>query len=365
MGIDNSRPLRDWTQAPMGGRRRYLSALFGGRVDRPAVGSPTSVATLDLMKMADAYFPEVHLDGIKMARLASTAHEVLGYDAIMPVFCAHIESAALGLEVDWGDRTSWPVAHSHPFDDPSKIRVPVDFLERPSMRAALDAISTLRKEYGSRAAIIGKVYGPWSLAYHLHGTEAFLLETLLDPDKVRRYLDALLPASLLSGKAQIEAGADVILWGDHATGDLVRGSMYRDFLLPIHKQVTESLGVPIILHICGDTADRLEYIVEAGFDAFHFDSKVDARFAKGVVGDRMSLIGNINNSTTLMTGTSDDVIRETLYSLEAGVEIVAPECAIPLTTSVANLRAIAEAAIEFPGRQQKCSHSNAPTLPTH
>jgi MtaA/CmuA family methyltransferase len=338
---------RDSSQGIMSGRRRYLSALFGGRVDRVPAGSPTSVATLELMRMAESYFPEAHLDGEKMARLAATAHEVLGYDAIMPVFCAHIESAALGLEIDWGVASSWPVSHSHPFDEPEMIQVPSDFLEKPSMRAALDAISSLRRQYGDRVAIIGKVYGPWSLSYHLHGTENFLLETLLDPDKVRRYLDALLPASLLSGKAQIEAGADAILWGDHATGDLVKGTMYRDFLLPVHRHVTQTLGAPIILHICGNTADRLEYIVQAGFDGFHFDSKVDAREAKRVVGNRMSLVGNVNNSTTLMAGTPEDVRRETLYALAAGVEIAAPECAIPLVTPIENLRAIAEAAREF------------------
>ncbi len=342
---------RNPSQGPMNGRRRFLSALFGGRVDRPAVGSPTSVATLSLMEMAEAYFPEVHLNGEKMARLAATAHEVLGYDAIMPVFSAHLESAALGLTIDWGERNSWPVAVEHPFDSPDDIQIPTDFLERPSMRAALDAISLLRRQYGDRVAIVGKVYGPWSLSYHLHGTENFLIETLLAPDKVRRYLDALLPVSLLSGKAQIEAGADVILWGDHATGDLVSGKAYRDFLLPVHREVTRSLGCPIILHICGNTADRLEYIVDAGFDGFHFDSKVDARRAKEIVGDRMTLVGNVNNPTTLMTGTPEDVRRETLYALDAGVEIVAPECAIPLTTPIDNLRAIAEAAQNYPPKR--------------
>ena len=39
-------------------------------------------------------------------------------------------------------------------------------------------------------------------------------------------------------------------------------------------EIIKELGCPIILHICGDTTNRLEYIVEAGFDCFHFDSKV-------------------------------------------------------------------------------------------
>ncbi len=335
----------------MSGRRRFLSALFGGRVDRPSCANPASSVTLELMEQAEAHFPDVHLDAKKMARLASTAYEVLGYDAVMPIFSGHIESAALGCDVDWGTRSSWPDVTSHPFDEPEAIFVPGGFLDRPSMRAALDAIAILRRQYGDKVAIIGKVYGPWNLAYHLHGVQDFLIETILDPDKVRRYLDRLVQASLLSGKAQIEAGADVILWCDQATGDLVSRATYRDFLLPIHKEVTRTLGSPIILHTCGSTGDRLGDFAEAGFDGFHFDSKVDAKHAKQVVGDRMTLVGNVNCPRTLMTGSVDDVRKETFEALDAGVEIVGPECVVSLTTPIENMKAIVEAAREAAWRR--------------
>ncbi len=336
----------------MNGRRRFLSALFGGRVDRPSCANPSSSVTFELMKQAEAYFPDVHLDAEKMARLAATAYDVLGYDAIMPLFCGHIESAALGCEVDWGTRDSWPDVTSHPFDEPEAIDIPGDFLDRPSMRAALDAISILRRQYGDKAAIIGKVYGPWNLAYHLHGVQDFLIETILDPDKVRRYLDRLVQVSLLSGKAQIEAGADAILWCDQATGDLVSRATYCSFLLPIHKEVTRTLGCPLILHTCGNTADRLGDFVEAGFDSFHFDSKVDAKHARQVVGDRMTLIGNVNCPRTLMSGSVDEVRKETEWALEAGVQIVGPECVVSLTTPIENLKEIVLVAKESARRRQ-------------
>lgn len=344
--------LRAPDQGFMSGRRRFLSALFGGRVDRPAVANGSSVVTLELMEMAEARFPDVHLDGVKAARLAATAHEVLGYDAVMPVFSGHAESAAMGCDVVWGERDSWPDTRDHPFDEAEKVRMPSDFLECPSMRAVLDAISLLRRDYGDRVAVIGKVYGPWNLAYHLLGTEELLVEMMVDPDKVRRYLDATMEISLVSAKAQIEAGADAILWCDNATGDLVRAESYRDFLLSLHREITKAVGCPLILHICGETADRLQYVVQAGFDCLHFDSKVNARLAKEIVGDRMSLMGNVNCPTTLRTGSPEDVRREALVAMEAGVEIPAPECVVPLTTPIASLKAIVEAACDF-GRQSR------------
>ena len=48
-------------------RRRFISALFGGRVDKVPAMTLSSVATLEGMEIADADFPEAHLDAEKMA----------------------------------------------------------------------------------------------------------------------------------------------------------------------------------------------------------------------------------------------------------------------------------------------------------
>jgi MtaA/CmuA family methyltransferase len=286
----------------------------------------------------------VHLDGVKMARLAAGAHTLLGYDAIMPYFSVQAEAGALGCAVEWGDRTNMPVERAHPWSEPEQVRIPSDFLDRPSIRAVLDAIRILRAEYGDRVAIVGKVMGPWTLAYHTHGLQDFLIQTKLEPDMVRRFLERLKEITILFGSAQIRAGADVLCIADHATGDLVSPRTYRDFLLPVHRELTQRLGCPSVLHICGNTYDRLEDICTSGFDAFHFDSKVDAHQAVARVAGRMSLIGNINNPEVLFQGNVDAVQAKTRDAIEAGVSVVGPECAIPLETPLENLRAITRAA---------------------
>lgn len=325
-------------------KRRFLAGILGGRVDRTPVGNPVSVATVEQMELTGAYFPQVHLDAAKMARLAAGAFEILGYDAIMPVFSVDQEAAALGAEIDWGAVDTMPVARTHPWQEPEQVHMPADFLERASTRTVLDAISILRREYGARVAIIGKVMGPWTLAYLLHGLEPFLIETLDDPDKVRRFLERLKLVTITFGQAQIAAGADVLCLADHATGDLVRSTMYRDFLAPVHREILQELGCPVILHICGKTLDRMGYIADVGFDAFHFDSKNDALAAVRAVGDRLSLVGNINNPEVLFVGTPDSVEKQTRYAIESGVRVVGPECAVPLRTPLENLKTISRVA---------------------
>ena len=59
-----------------------------------------------------------------------------------------------------------------------------------------------------------------------------------------------------------------------------------------------------------------------------------------VVKERISIVGNINNPETLFS-KGPDVVREEVYrNLEAGVQLVGPECAIPLQTSIENLKEI-------------------------
>ena len=329
---------------PMTPKRRFLSGLLGGRVDRPPVGSATSVATVEQMEIVGAFLPDAHLDGVKMARLAAAAHDVLGYDAIMPYFSVQAEAAALGCEVDWGDAENMPVERSHPWQDPAQVQIPDDFLDKPSIRAVLDAIRILRAGYGHRVAIVGKVMGPWTLSYHMHGVQDFLLETIADPPRVRGFLDRLKEVTVRFGLAQIAAGADALCIADHATGDLVGPWTYRDFLLPYHQELTQRLGCPTILHICGNTLDRLSDICRSGFDCFHFDSKVDARDAVCAVGGHISLMGNVNNPEVLLHGTPEQAAEQARQAIAAGVQIVGPECAVPLCTPVENLKAISRAA---------------------
>jgi uroporphyrinogen-III decarboxylase len=86
-----------------------MSAMFNGRKgERLPVGNPTSIVCHGLMDAAGVSFPEAHLDAGAMAELALAGHEVLGFDTVMPEFSVQQEGAALGCEVDWGNRDRMP-----------------------------------------------------------------------------------------------------------------------------------------------------------------------------------------------------------------------------------------------------------------
>ena len=328
----------------MSPKRRFMAALLGAPRDRMPVGNVVSIATVDLMAQASVWFPEAHLDANAMAQLAATGYEVLGYDTVMPVFSVTQEAEALGCRVDWGGPEMMPGARTHPFSGKDDFRLPESWTETRSIQVVLEALRLLRLAYGDRVVIVGKVMGPWSLSYHLMGVEEFLITTIDDPGRARRSLEALMPVTIAFARAQMRAGADVICLADHATGGMVSPLMYRDFLLPLHQEIVDQVGCPTVLHCCGNTLDRLKYFARTGVDCYHFESLVKTGDALQYSVGAMQLMGNINNAQTLLAGTEEDVAAACWLAIEGGVDILAPECAVPLTTPTENLRALVEVA---------------------
>ena len=341
----------DRSAAPrsMTSRQRVLAALKRRPVDRTPICNPTSVATVELMDLVDAQFPDANRDPQKMARLAATSYTELGFDTIMPVFSIIQESSALGCNIQWEGKDNWPtVKMNEPiWAEPEDIKIPSNLCTHPDTKCVLDAIGILRKEFGNDVCIIGKTMGPWSLGYHCFGVEKFLLMSLDDPEKTRRCLDKMKQATIDFGRAQIDAGADALTLPDHATGDLVSGDYYERYLRDMHIEFVSDIPIPLILHICGKTVDRMEYIAQTGMAAFHYDSKNDPAESMQIVKDRISLVGNINNPETLYSKGPEQVAAEVFNNMNAHVQLVGAECAIPLQTPIENLKQIPKAVADW------------------
>ena len=94
------------------------------------------------------------------------------------------------------------------------------------------------------------------------------------------------------------------------------------------------------------------YIAQTGMAAFHFDSKNDPQEAMDTVDGGIRLVGNINNPETLYARGPEEVRQEVYRCLDAGVELIAPECAIPLATKLENLLEIPRAVRDWSEEHQ-------------
>ena len=326
-------------------RQIFLDALSRRPTPRPACGSATSVVTMDLMDEVGAAFPDAHLNPEKMAALAEAGHTLLGFDDVMPLFGVWHESAALGCQVDWGERHRMPDCQGSLLDDLDEtVAIPPDFLSRPSCRVPLEAIGLLRRRLGGDAAVLGKVFGPWTLAYHVYGVENVLVASMLNPGGLKRAMAALVEATIRFANAQVDAGADAICLGDHCTRDLCSPETYHDFLLEIHQRLHAEIRAPVVLHICGDSSDRIQHIRRSGLPCFHFDSKVPAATARALAGDKLALMGGTSNYRVVRLGTPETIAADAAEKLAAGIDILGPECAVPLDAPWRNLQLLALAA---------------------
>ena len=88
----------------------------------------------------------------------------------------------------------------------------------------------------------------------------------------------------------------------------------------------------------------MDYIAQRGMASFPFDSRNDLPESVQVMRYRIALVGNFNNPVTLLNKGSAEVRQEVHRTRKAGVQLLGPECTIPLTAATENLKEIPKAA---------------------
>jgi MtaA/CmuA family methyltransferase len=317
-------------------REIFLNAIQGKTTPRPGVGSPVSIVCTELMDEIGVFFPESHTDASKMAALAIAGHTVMGFDNVMPYFSVVHEAAGSGAKIDWGRKDVMPSTVETVWKGPEDIDSSDEFLSHPDTKVVPDAIRIIKKELNGAAAINGKVFGPWTLAYHTIGMEDFLMGSLEDPERTRQILAKLKVITIKYANAQVEAGADCITLADHVTRDLCSPKAYKDYVLPIHQELAKEIKVPVILHICGYTLDRIGYINETQLACFHYDSKNDDGEMRKAA-SKIRLAGGTNNTELLRKGAETDIVKDIEEKMKVGIDLICPECAVPLDTPLNNL----------------------------
>ena len=327
----------------MTSKERFFSLLYGKPADRPAVINPVSAATSESVSDLGLDFSKVHIDAESTAALACYTYEKIGFDSIAPYFSVVAEGAALGAEIRWGDNQNMPAQRGAIFSEPEQVKVPDDFLNRPSTRCIIEAIKLISKRHSEDALIIGKALGPWTLSLHLFGMENTLIATIEEREKLSDMLKAFKKFTRMFTEAQLEAGAHMITIADHNTRNLVGPAVYNDFVKPLHNELNDEFPGKLILHCCGNTEDRVELFAQAGFPIYHFESANNISNIVKSAGN-MKLTGCVNNPTVLLNGSKEDVIFAVKDIMRHGIDILSPECALPLRTPNRNLKAIVDCA---------------------
>jgi MtaA/CmuA family methyltransferase len=337
----------------MNSKERFMNALLKKDVDRKPVACANQTATVDQMDKLGIYWPEAHKDAEKMAALSAAAWTETGLECIGMPYCQTIESEILGCSLMWSDirfesdrenmAGAIPAVDFKGFKSVKDITIPDNILESGRIPVVLRALEISAEKYGDEVAILGHIDGPFSLATQLVGPENIFMAMMKDPDIIKEFIDLAVVFATEYGNAMYDHGADVVVVEDMlSTGELLGPKFYKIHSYPGAKELIGKIKGPNMLHICGRTDDLFDDMIATGTNCISIDSNADGKLAAEKANEKGISVSGQVDALVLLNKTPEDIKAETIKSIEAGFDIIAPSCAIPPATPNINLKAMVE-----------------------
>ena len=333
-------------------RENLINALHGKDVERTPVTAFPAVLTTELLSNARTNFDEANHDAQKMAEVAGSLYDYTGIEGITLPLDLWFEAESFGHFFERQEGSLMPVIQDAPFSSPENIEIPDDYINQGQFPVIEKAAEILHEKYDDlNVPIIGEVTGAFTLLTDL--VDLGLIIKMLNSDYVE-IDDALadLNEILLDEIAFYhDIGVDCIVVNDpSSTAGIVKPNLFVDLVQPYLIELSDTLDVPGVLHICGDTNSNLENMLSCGYDGLSISQEVDIARAKQVqenIGSKSVICGNIAIGEKLLMGTASDVKEESRKCLDKNVDILGPSCNIAYETPLNNIRAMVEARNEY------------------
>jgi uroporphyrinogen decarboxylase len=138
-------------------------------------------------------------------------------------------------------------------------------------------------------------------------------------EEIKLLMERLTELQIGVAREAVKWGADCIwLANDYAfnQGTFINPELLWELDFQYEKRIVDEvhrLGVPCVLHACGNQVEMLDSIVELGVDALHAlqpTAHNDIRAIKKRYGNKLSLIGNVDISRLMPFGTPWEVDQE-------------------------------------------------------
>jgi uroporphyrinogen decarboxylase len=174
-------------------------------------------------------------------------------------------------------------------------------------------VREVRQSYPDHCLIFGTHIGPFTAGFMAMGFERFFTRLVDAPAFVHRLLEARTEWCIAMYQQAVRLGADVVVLGDDAGsgyGPMISPRMWRQFILPYHRRITDALDVPVIWHTDGNVEPLLPMAIEAGFAGLHGLDPVagmDLARVKREYGRGLALIGNVD--VRVLFGSDLDAVR--------------------------------------------------------
>ena len=324
---------------------RLFTTLAGRRPDRPACicpGGMMNMVTNELQQTAGVYLPAAHTDARMMADLARSVYEQGLFENVGVPFCMTVEAEALGAGVTMGSNLFEPHVTSYAIDTVEDYhKLSSADLGGGRSKVVLDAIRILKSELAD-VPVIGNLTGPVSVASSVMEPTRYYKQLRQKRELAHEYMEFVTQELIRFGKAQIEAGADVITISDPSgTGEILGPKLFEEYAVKYLNELVDALreaGGRTIVHICGQMQNVFRQVGEVRSDALSFDAIVSIAKAKESLPGRV-IMGNVSTFAVEM-GTPDRVSAITRNCMNLGSDIISPACGLGMGSPLANVKEI-------------------------
>ena len=294
--------------------------------------------------------PSSYTNPMKGAEAQIKMLEVAPFDALEVFWDWLTPAEACGCKAVFPEKSN-PSTSEHivkSMDDVSKLKVP-DITKHVRSMNDFEVATYLHKKLGKERYTYLTLPLPFTLSGELRGVEKMMLDMLKKPNEMGLLLDFSVKVMIEYAKLGAETGVDGICWCDPtASAGLISPNHFKKFPLPRIKEVlqkTRSLGMDALLHICGNTSDRLDLILDASPDLMSLDNSVDLARAIQILKDHVPIMGNVS-TTDIFTKKPEDIEAASLECIrKAGKHgfALGAACDIPIGSPVANVVALCAA----------------------
>jgi uroporphyrinogen decarboxylase len=231
-----------------------------------------------------------------------------------------------------------------------------DIFKDPVVLNVMEATRKVKQKIGDKYLVTMTCWGPFTLAARFVGEETFMKATFKKPAFVEKMVDFCADLLIKLYEPLVRDGVEALSIADPtASGDLINPKQMSRFAVPPLKKMSDwakSKGAYTILHICGNTSDRLDLFPETGCSTIFFDQKVDIAKAREALLGKMSFGGNVAPVHVLLNKTAAEVEAACKEVIEiAGKDnkgfILVPGCDIPPTISFENLKMFHDVALNW------------------
>ena len=291
---------------------------------RPPSRMPVFALGLEFnMRMFGLTYAESRTDVDKMTQCQVEAVERYGCDWGVIFPDDYIEFEPLGLKMR-DDENHPAMADEYLTMDRGTLggfRIP-DAQKEMRLPIHLEMIRRLKERLGDTAVIMGRIAAPFSTLGLIYGIDALMIGMLESAGLVRDNMAFFVDHQVAFGKAQLEAGADLLWLGDClADSNFIRPEHFEEFALGPASEVAQPMtdaGGLVIYHTAETSIPHLKLQVQIPASAINVGERVSIAAIKQELAPKKCLTGNFDPmllrdaTPEVVADATEKMIRENL-----------------------------------------------------